>query len=331
MSKRLRRVKSIADELILKSREAALAAVSIYNNPTIQFKSELFIVTINVAWTYLLHSYYRKKGVDYRYARFIKKRRAFDYTKYGAYKHWELERCLNEDTCPFDDGTKNNLRFLIGIRHEIEHQMTKRIDGALSAKFQATCLNFNRYIKELFGDKYGIDRHLSFSLQFSSISPEQKEQLSSAELPTHIQSYVSQFEEGLTPAQFGDMKYAYRVLFVQKTTNRKGQADKVVEFVKVDSDIAKAANIEYEKVFLKEVDKQKYLAKDIVATMWSEGYSGFGITQHTNLWKELDAKNPSKGFAGQLGQQWYWFESWIKEVRKHCESNKAKYEKRGHS
>jgi hypothetical protein len=36
-----------------------LTAVQIYNNPQIDFKSELFIVTTMIAWTYLLHAYYR--------------------------------------------------------------------------------------------------------------------------------------------------------------------------------------------------------------------------------------------------------------------------------
>lgn len=59
--KRIRRVSSIRNELAHKSREAALAAVQIFNNPQIQFKSELFIVTMNIAWTYLLHAHFRIK------------------------------------------------------------------------------------------------------------------------------------------------------------------------------------------------------------------------------------------------------------------------------
>ena len=66
-SKRRRRIKSVADELIYKSREAALAAVQIFNNPQINFKSEIFIVIIIIAWTYLLHAYFRKNKIEYRY------------------------------------------------------------------------------------------------------------------------------------------------------------------------------------------------------------------------------------------------------------------------
>ncbi|HAT8116058.1 TPA: DUF3644 domain-containing protein, partial [Legionella pneumophila] len=55
---RKRSVFSIKNELIKKSQEAALAAIQLYNNPLITFKSESFIVLMNIAWTYLLHAYF---------------------------------------------------------------------------------------------------------------------------------------------------------------------------------------------------------------------------------------------------------------------------------
>lgn len=39
-------------ELLIKSREAMLAAVQIYNNPQITFKSEIFISMAIISWTY---------------------------------------------------------------------------------------------------------------------------------------------------------------------------------------------------------------------------------------------------------------------------------------
>ena len=64
-----------------------------------------------------------------------------------------MEECLGCADCPLDEIVKKNLMFLIGIRHEVEHQMTNRIDDQLSAKFQAAALNFNTAIKTLFGEK----------------------------------------------------------------------------------------------------------------------------------------------------------------------------------
>ena len=49
MAPRKRRVGSVADELVKKAREAMLTAVQIFNNPQIEFKAELFIVTSMIA------------------------------------------------------------------------------------------------------------------------------------------------------------------------------------------------------------------------------------------------------------------------------------------
>ncbi len=62
-------VYSIKLELLKKSREAILAAVSIYNNLQMTFKSETFITLIVIGWTYLMHAYYRSIKVDYRYTK----------------------------------------------------------------------------------------------------------------------------------------------------------------------------------------------------------------------------------------------------------------------
>src|SRR5690606_31673448 len=141
----------------------------------------------------------------------------------------ELERCLDEDQCPVDHVSKSNLKFLIGLRHEVEHQMTTKIDEYLSARFQACCLNYNTYIKQLFGNEYSIDQHLSFSLQFSTIKEDHAEQLRKfTDLPANISAYINDFDDNLSDEDFNDIKYSYRVLYVPKSANRKGQADKVI-------------------------------------------------------------------------------------------------------
>jgi hypothetical protein len=123
MAKRNRRVGSVANELVKKAREAMLTAVQIYNNPQVHFKSELFIVTTVIAWTYLLHAYYRKSKVNYRQlARRPPSKTKYAVTPRGAVRLWSLEDCLAYDGCPVDDLVKKNLLFLIGIRHEIEHR-----------------------------------------------------------------------------------------------------------------------------------------------------------------------------------------------------------------
>jgi len=277
-----------------------------------------------IAWTYLLHAYFRSKGIEYRYYEMTGIKKKFHKTTHGAYKHWELERCLNERSCPLDHNTKNNLKFLIGLRHEIEHQMTTKIDDVLSSKFQACCLNYNDSLRELFGER--IDHYLTFSLQLSSITEEQKDMLFDyPDIPQHIKSYISTYDNGLINEDFNHPKYAYRVIFTPKLVNHKGSADRVIEFVKSDSPMAEKLNKEY--AVIKETEKRKLLPKQIVQIMKDEGFSRFNMHEHTQLWKNMDAKNLKYSYGGMVADQaWYWYESWLCVVRQHCIDNREIYQ-----
>lgn len=226
------------------------------------------------------------------------------------------------DKCPLDDIVKKNLGFLIGIRHEIEHQMTRRIDDQLSAKFQASALNFNAAVKKLFGKKYSLDSEQAFSIQFSGIAEETaKELMAQADLPQHLQTYIVQDENELTQAEYDDPRFSYRVAFVRKTSNTKTAADKVVEFVAADS----AAGVEMNRVFLKETEKTKYRPSTIVRQMRAEGFTRFTMQDHTELWQARDAKNPRHQFGTAVEGSWYWYENWLSEVRTHCQERAAEF------
>jgi hypothetical protein len=303
-----------------------LSAVQIFNNPNIVFKSESFIILSNISWTYFLHAYYREKGIDYRYYKQGPKIKKYDKTSRGAFKYWELERCLNEDNCPIENVPKSNLKFLIGLRHEIEHQMTTRIDDYLSARFQACCLNYNHYIKKLFGNQYAIDKYLSFSLQFSSISEEHGKQLNEfSDLPKSIASYINDFDDTISEDDYNNPQYSYRVLYVPKIANTKGQADKVIEFIRADSPEAAGLNKEYR--LIRDREKPKHLPMEVVKIFKDKGYINFGMHQHTQLWKQLDARNEGKGFGVYVANTWYWYDNWIKEVEKYCIENKKELSK----
>jgi len=323
-----KRIHSIKKGLIQKSKESALTAIQVFNNPNIKFKSETFVVLMTIAWTYLFHSYYKDIGVDYRYSKQHGSRKRYDKTNYGAYKHWSLETCINDSHCHIDRETKLNLQFIIGLRHEIEHQMTVRIDDTCSAKFQACCLNYNHWIKEFHGAEFGIDKDLSFSLQLSAISQEQENQLiGEKNLPKSIESFIITFEDGLTEEEYQNPRYAYRVIFLRKLANRKGQADKVIEFVAEDSELGKELNKDY--VVIKGVEKKKFRPSQIVKMMNEEGFGWFNMYHHTKLWQNKDYKNPSKGYGVWVaGRDWFWYENWIDLVRDYCKREDRKIEHR---
>ena len=306
-------------ELIRKSREAMLAAVQIYNNPQITFKSESFIALAVIAWTYLLHAYYGNHGIDCRYYdEQPNGRKKYHRTKNGAYKYWELERCINHSNCPLDKATASNLRFLIGIRHEIEHQMTKRIDDTISAKIQACSINFNYYIKKLFGEPFGVDQDLGLAIQFSPIEAEQKEGLYKNEKITgNIKKFICNFESDLSQAEIDDTHYAYRIVFLRVDGKRENQdTDEVIRFIPANSPAA--AGIKEKLVLIQEKEKTKYTGTQIVQMMRDEGYTWFTSGDLTASWK--GRKNGRTGFGVQITKsQWLWYENWLPEIRKYCQ------------
>ena len=273
----------------------------------------------------MLHAYYRSKGIDYRYYTQNKKRKTYDKTRYGAKKHWELERCLNDRSCPLDKDTKSNLRFLIGLRHEIEHQMTQSLDNYLSGRYQACALNFNEYIKKLFGKKYALDPMLTYSIQFVELNPEQlkKAQLKE-QIPQNLAAYIADYDGALTHEEYNSSHYSYRLIFKRKLVNRPGQADRVIEFIDPKSELAKTIDKEY--WVKKEVERKKYRPSDVVAEVQKTGFRGFRINpEHVEMWKSEDAKNPTKGFGVEVAGMWYWYEPWVKRCIELCKAAGNKY------
>ena len=149
------------------------------------------------------------------------------------------------------------------------------------------------------------------------------EQLKDENLPSHISGYISDFETALSEEEFNSQAFAYRVLFVAKTANHKGQADTVIEFVKEGTDLAASVNKTY--ALIKETERPKILPAEIVRILKKEGFTKFGVHHHTEFWKASDAKNADKGFGVKVAKTWYWYERWLDEVRRHCHENRAKY------
>jgi hypothetical protein len=310
------------DELVVKAREAMLNAIQGYNNPRASFRSETFIVLATIAWTYLLHWYFLKNGVDYRSR---KDDGTLITTAHGAVKHWELETCLKQTACPLEEPVKANLRFLIAIRHEIEHQMTKRIDDALSAKLQACSLNFNAAVKSIAGECCGIDREAAFSIQMTGIERDQRNMLlKDMDLPPSLLAAQEAFEDSLSDEITRDERYAWRVILIHRNTNSKGSADEVVEFIKSGTELEG----DIHRVLRADVEKVKYRPSDMVDYAQERGFPRFKQHHHTVLVKALKARDKKKPFGTFVDLQekdWRWYKPWLEEVLKYCRKNVAQF------
>ena len=88
------------DERLIRAREAMILAVMIFNSVSYRFKTEVFAVLANIAWTYLLHEHYERKGVPPLNA---------DGTTFA------LSHMLSRPDCPLSKGIKNNLLSVIKV------------------------------------------------------------------------------------------------------------------------------------------------------------------------------------------------------------------------
>ena len=293
-------------QLVQKAGEAMKTAVGIFNNPQVRWKSEIYIVNAIIAWTYLLHGYYMTKGIDCRY----KKDGVVQLTDDGRPRHWELSRCLTVNECPLPPAVKLNLQYLIAIRNEIEHRMSDNIDRFIESKLQSCALNFETALVAWFGQQCSIAEDLVFAIQFAEISLKTKSGIvGSRQLPDVITTVNKLIEDGMSDGDYNDPRYSYRVYVAPRTVNNRAKADQAVVFAPAGSNIEMA---------IREVERPKYTAGQIVEQMRKEGHSTFtmyGKDGFVRFWKSLDAKKPGNGFGVQIAGSWYWYDKMVTEVR----------------
>lgn len=237
MTKRVRKLFSEKIELLEKAKEASMSAVQIFNNPLIKFKSETFIVLMMIAWTYLLHAYYRTIKVDYRYYTKKGKRKKYIPTSTGKYRYWDLEKCLDAVECPLEPPIKKNLKLLIVIRHEIEHLKTNKIDEELSPKLFACALNFNMCMKKLFGNKFSLDREMGLAIQFSSFARYQIDDMKiGGKSISAVGKFITKFEENLNDNIKQSPLYSFSIFLIPQIVNKPNKSNQIIEFLKLPSE-----------------------------------------------------------------------------------------------
>jgi hypothetical protein len=159
------------DERLIRAREAMILAVMIFNSGGCRFKTEVFAVLANIAWTYLLHEHYERKGITPLNA---------DGTTFA------LSHMLSRQDYPLSRGIKNNLLSLKTIRDDVEHKMLGRSDVKWLPLFQACCLNFDKTLVSWFGPRVSLQSDLSVALQFGKLKLEQAAQVSAYDIPPNI-------------------------------------------------------------------------------------------------------------------------------------------------
>lgn len=310
------------DELIIKAREAAICAIQTYNSASRFFRSETSIVLMIIAWTYLHHAVLKREGVDYRYK--DRGGGGVARTASGQEKYWDLAKCLKHARSPLTGAERKNLELLLGIRHEIEHRKTDRIDRYIAPYLQAAVLNFDNHLSVEFGSRLSLSSDISTALQLTSFDAAQREKLKSVQgLPRGIAAVLDESFGRLSDEEAKDPRFSFRVAFVPKVASKPTKADELVEFVRPESAEGQAI----QKVLLKEVDKERFTATEVLRIVQGSGFPGFGMSAHTRLWQRLEAKDPTKGLGrtGDYQNTWVWYQTWVDRVIEHCTATGDRY------
>lgn len=283
-----------------KAVEIMKTAILIYNNNMIVTRSETFIVLAVIAWTYLLH------------ARFTQCKIMPVYVEDGApvlidgkEKHWELGHCLDQPQADLTNGEKNNLRYIIAIRNEVEHRSYEDINDDVQAKLQATALNFLRYAKAKFGSKFDFSHDLAFTIQLQALTLKSPNAIKGGGVAKSVAAVNALLEAPMSTADFNDPAYAYRVYVVPKVTNNSKKADQAVSYSPVGSNVEMA---------IKHVERPKFRMTEAIQMLTENGIPNVTSHTFTQAWKSEDLKAPARGLAIELGKQWFWYQEGVDKI-----------------
>lgn len=216
-----------------KATDSAMLAVEVYNKPATRFRSGGFIVLMCIAWTSIFHAiFFRDKKKPFHKldnGRYVK----ID----GDYKAWEFAHCLNEYFGGTASAVRENLRFIGGLRNEIEHRSMPELDHHIFGECQACLFNFEDMLVKEFGAKHAMNESLALALQFSHLrNADQEKAIQTLRKPLQkvLSDYLTAFRSSLSGAIFQDMQFSYRVFLIPKIANHAQQGDVAIEFVKYD-------------------------------------------------------------------------------------------------
>lgn len=262
------------DERLIRAREAMILAVQVFNNPATCFKTEVFTMLANVAWTYLMHEYYERQNVKI-------------IGKDG--RTMLLGQAIDRHDCPLSKGIKDNLRSMKTLRDNVEHKLIGRADKKWLGLFQACCLNFDKSMCELFGAQLTLSRELSFALQFCKLDFEQATMLNRYEIPAYIDTLDARLTESMTETQIADLDYQFRVVYTLDAVT-KSRAH--FQFVQPNSSEGK--EIRHVLVQHKLADHiYPYKPGEVVSILKKRTGKKFTSRNHIQAWQKFKVR-PSK-------------------------------------
>lgn len=219
-------------ELLEKAKESCLLAVDVYNKPKTSFRSGAYIILMVIAWTSLFHAIFQRDKVKYYYREenSIRYKRTPD----GEKKAWGLNTCVkeyfkNKDKNKKNEAIRNNIKFFIRFRNQIEHSFMPELDNEILAECQPFLNNFERILSEEFGEDHNINESLVYSLQFTHLNSKSKEFTPSKDF-LRIKNQIQEFRDDLPSEIISSPQYRFQAILI-RTTN-PNQADYTIKVIR---------------------------------------------------------------------------------------------------
>jgi hypothetical protein len=264
----------IDDERLFRSREAMMSAVQIFNTPTTLFKIEVFPVLSQIAWTYLLHEYYERKGIQIL----------------GADGNsLLLSQMLNRQDCPLVEDVRKNLIAIKTLRDNVEHQILSSVGRSYWPLFQANCLNFDQTIRKLFGEELGLEQFLALSLQFGKMQIDQLSELQKYDVSPAIEAIDVQIAEAVGETGKEGTSYKFKVNF---TFEKAVKGDSHIVFTENNKETGQIATILTKNVVGDELWPHK--PATVVARVRQMTQLDFTSHHHQLAWKKFGVRPRSK-------------------------------------
>ena len=286
--------------LLARSRESALAAVRVYNDPMAGYRTETFIVLMIIAWNSLLQAILERAQVDY----YERDQDGSQILINGRPKVLDTVKLIDlvlvgREYRP----VRANLDFFLRLRNQIAHRYLPALDIEVAGEAQAMLLNYEELLVAKFGDEAAIGDRLTVPLQLSefryetaTLSSLRKAQ---ARLPTDVTSYLANHRIDLEDEVLKDRRYCFNILLVPVTANRERSADMIARFVhpdkvtsELEADLTNTVVVTKPKTV--PVASDDLLRPSEVVNLVAERLPyRFTMDTHTKCWKYYKVRPPS--------------------------------------
>jgi len=282
------RTKSILESSI----DSALLAVEVYNKPRTTFRAQSYISLMIIAWTSLLHAYFRKTiGEKY----FDKEENGRFKKVDGDRKAWDLGTCINKYG-KLNEPVKANLTLMINLRNKIEHRsctLSGMMDSYIFGECQSLLYNYENTLVQFFGQEYAINENLVYSLQFSQMRTGKQIQANRQILSNEIKrvkEYIDKYRTELSAEVYDSQEYSIKLIQIPKISNTN-RGELAIEFINwsqlSDEDKAQyekvAALIKDKRVLVEAVNAGKLLASNVMRQVRERTEIILDYSSHTNI------------------------------------------------